>query len=76
MKVSVSITDDDLGFIESQVAEGRYPTRSAAMHAAIKSLRARDLEAQYAEAAREWQASGDQAAWDVTVGDGLDDETW
>lgn len=76
MKVSVSIPDNDLAYIESQVSSGRYPTRSAALHAAIKTLRTRDLEAQYAEAAREWHESGEQAAWEVTVADGLDDETW
>ena len=76
MKVSVSIPDEDLAFLESQISSGRYPTRSAAMHAAIKSLRSRDLEAQYAEAARDWQESGEQAHWDVTIADGLDDETW
>ena len=76
MKVSVSIPDDDVAYVESQVAGGRFPSRSAVIHAAIKSLRTRDLEAQYAEAAREWHESGEQAVWEVTVADGLDDETW
>jgi Arc/MetJ-type ribon-helix-helix transcriptional regulator len=76
MKVSVSLPGDDLAYLESQIANGRYATRSAAMHAAIKSLRTRDLEAQYAEAARDWAESGDQAAWGSTVADGLDDEAW
>lgn len=76
MKVSVSIPDDDLAYVQTQVASGRYPTRSAVMHAAIRSLRTRDLEAQYAEAARDWRESGEEAVWDVTNADGLDDSAW
>ena len=76
MKVSVSIPDDDLAYLETQIAAGRYPTRSAAFHAAVKSLRSRDLEAQYAEAMAEWRESPDSTAWETTVGDGIDDETW
>jgi hypothetical protein len=46
------------------------------MHAAVRSLRNRDLEAQYAEAAKDWHESGEEAVWDVTVADGLDDSAW
>lgn len=73
MKVSVSIPDSDLDYLDRQVAAGLYPTRSAAIHAAVRSLRTRDLEAQYADAARDWRDSGDEAAWEVTIADGLDD---
>lgn len=76
MKVSVSIPDSDLDYLDEQVTAGLYPTRSAAVHAAIRSLRTRDLEAQYAEAGREWRESGEQAVWDATLADGLDDSTW
>jgi Arc/MetJ-type ribon-helix-helix transcriptional regulator len=76
MKVSVSITEDDVVYLESQIASGRFATRSAAMHAAIKLMRTRDLEAQYAAAAHDWRESGDGAAWDAANADGLDDSAW
>jgi putative addiction module CopG family antidote len=76
MKVSVSIPDDDAAYLDSQVTGGRFSSRSAAVHAAIKSLRSRDLEAQYAEAFRDWHDSGEQAVWDTAIADGLDDEAW
>jgi Arc/MetJ-type ribon-helix-helix transcriptional regulator len=76
MKVSVSIPDDDLAFLESQIAEGRFPNRSAAIHGAIRSLRTRHLESQYAEAAKDWRESGEEGAWEVTLADGVDDSAW
>lgn len=47
-----------------------------ALSAAVKLLYEADLEQQYAAADEEWRSSGDAAAWDVAVGDGLDDEVW
>jgi putative addiction module CopG family antidote len=76
VKVSVSIPEEDLAYVESQIAAGRFPSRSAVMHAAIKSLRTRDLEAQYAAAAKEWVESGEDVVWDAAIADGLDDSAW
>jgi hypothetical protein len=39
-------------------------------------LRTRDLESQYAEAATDWRESGEEAAWEVTLADGVDDSAW
>ena len=72
MKVSVSIPDDDMAFLEAQIAAGRFPGRSAAVHAAIRSLRERELDAEYAASNREWRESGDADDWDALAGDGLD----
>jgi Arc/MetJ-type ribon-helix-helix transcriptional regulator len=72
----VSISEEDLAFLESQVDAGRSASRSAAVHAAVKSLRTRDLEAAYADAHREWRESGEDDVWQATLGDGLSDETW
>ena len=58
MKVSVSIREQDLRYLDT--------------YAAIKALQVHDLEAEYAEAIEEWADSDDADAWDGTVGDGLD----
>ena len=42
----------------------------------LKTLRSRRLQAQYAAAYEEWEASGEAALWEVTVADGLEDEDW
>ncbi|WP_028849013.1 ribbon-helix-helix domain-containing protein [Thermocrispum municipale] len=70
MKLSVSLPDDDVAFIDRYVRRSGAATRSAALRQAIELLRAAELEDSYAEAFDEWHESGDAAAWDVTVADG------
>jgi Arc/MetJ-type ribon-helix-helix transcriptional regulator len=70
MKISVSISDDDLAFVDRQARDGRT-TRSAVIRDAISELRQRDLAAAYAAASEEWAAGGGGSAWDATSGDGL-----
>lgn len=67
VKVSVSIPDDDLAYLDTQTLTGRYPSRSAALHDAIRMLRESELADAYAEAFAEWQDD----AWDAAVADGL-----
>lgn len=54
-------------------ARRRLPSRSAAVQYAIRLLRLPDLEADYAAAWEEWEASGDSEAWATTSTDGLGD---
>lgn len=71
MKVSVSLSQDDVSFLDKLAEEGAYPSRSAALAAGVRLLRHRDLAAQYAEAISEWEASGEAETWDaVTADDG------
>jgi Arc/MetJ-type ribon-helix-helix transcriptional regulator len=67
VKVSVSIPDDDLAYLDTQTLAGRYPSRSAALHDAIRMLRESELADAYAEAFAEWQDD----AWDAAAADGL-----
>jgi Arc/MetJ-type ribon-helix-helix transcriptional regulator len=67
VKVSVSIPDDDLAYLDTQTLAGRYPSRSAALHDAIRMLRESELADAYAEAFAEWQDD----AWDAASADGL-----
>lgn len=73
MKLSVSLRDEDLAVIDEYVRASGLRSRSAALQHAIRLLRDVDLERDYTEAWNEWAASGEQAAWDGTAADGLDD---
>lgn len=74
MKISVSLPEPDLAFLDDYVARAGLPSRSAAVHTAIRALRERRLEDEYTEAFQEWEASGGNESWDVTVADGLEDD--
>jgi putative addiction module CopG family antidote len=76
MKVSISLSDDDLAFIDEQTAAGIYASRSAAMAAGIRRLRELASLPQYLEDFLEWENSGEAALWETAVADGLDDEEW
>jgi hypothetical protein len=71
MKISVSISDDDLAALDAFVISAGLPSRSAGVQRAISLLRHPHLEDDYVAAFAEWQASGDAALWDVTAGDGV-----
>lgn len=75
MKLSISLSDDDVAFVDDYVAAAGLGSRSAAIQRALRLLRQPELEQDYEQAWEEWAASGDQAAWDSTVGDGLADAT-
>lgn len=73
MKLSVSLSEDDVAVLDEFARAAGLPSRSAAVHVAVKSLRLPDLEDDYAAAWDEWEASGEQAGWDITAADGLAD---
>ncbi|MDG4827936.1 ribbon-helix-helix domain-containing protein [Solwaraspora sp. WMMD1047] len=70
MKVSVSLPEDDVAFVD-RYAHEHGTTRSAAIHEAVEMLRHRDLAADYEAANDEWISSGEAEIWDVATGDGL-----
>lgn len=70
MKVSVSLPDDDVAFLDDY-ARARGDSRSAALHRAVRLLRERGLGADYAAAWADWDAE-EAATWDAVTGDGLD----
>lgn len=71
MKLSVSLPDEDVGFLDQYARTQGYESRSAVVHKAVRLLRASELGADYADAWNEWSDSGDAGAWDAAVGDGL-----
>ena len=70
MNLSVSLSDDDVEFLDALVRLHGYESRTAIIHQAIRLLRASELGREYALAWQEWQASGREAAWESAVGDG------
>ena len=70
MKISMSLPNEDLTFLDAYVEEKGLPSRSAALHKAIRLLRASGLGAAYEAAWSEWR-SEDDSVWDATSSDGL-----
>ncbi|WP_434318131.1 antitoxin [Leifsonia sp. P73] len=70
VKLSVSLSDEDLVYLDKIAADVKG-NRSAAIHKLLRIQRELDAEGAYAQAFDEWEASGDQALWDQTAGDGL-----
>ena len=70
MKLSVSLPDGDVEFIDLYANEHEVGSRSAVVHRALALLRSNELGADYAAAWEEW-ASSDAELWDATVSDGL-----
>ncbi|KIF74436.1 antitoxin [Streptomyces sp. 150FB] len=73
MKISVSLPQEDVSFVDEYAAMTETESRSAVIHAAIELLRASRMEADYAAAFEEWNAGEDAAFWEQTTGDGLTD---
>ncbi len=73
MKLSVSLPDEDVAVLDEYARAAGLPSRSAAVHHAVRMLRLPELEQDYEAAWSEWEASGDHAAWSVTTADGIAD---
>ena len=72
MKLSVSLPDDDVAFLDACAARGGFPSRSVVLHRAVALLRAGDLVSAYEHAFAGWVAEGEADPWDETGADGLD----
>jgi antitoxin MazE9 len=70
MKLSVSIPDEDVRFLDDYAREQGLDSRSAAVHRAVRLLRTAELAAAYESAWEEWTVS-DAAAWEAATADGL-----
>lgn len=70
MKLSVSLSEDDIAFLDDYANHRGVASRSAALQEAVALLRAHDLSDAYAEAWAEWEP--ESQAWEATVADGLD----
>ena len=71
MKLSISLPERDVELLDDYVRTRRVKSRSAAVQRAVDLLRAADLSDDYATAWAEWEAGGDESAWNRTTHDGL-----
>lgn len=69
MKVSVSVPEEDIEFLDAYVKNHRIASRSAAVQRAIRLLRASELTDAYAAAFTEWAEDPSNDAWDAASAD-------
>ena len=72
MKLSISLPDEDLAFLDQYTKDAGLESRSAALQKAVRLLRTAELRAAYAAAWEDFDPSGDASLWEATVGDGID----
>ncbi len=72
MKVSVSIPEDDVAFLDDYARTKGFDSRSAVLHKAVGLLRASELTDAYEDAWQSWAASTDAESWDAVSADGLE----
>jgi Arc/MetJ-type ribon-helix-helix transcriptional regulator len=72
MKVSVSLPEDDVEFLDAYAQAQGIESRSAAVRKAVGLLRVSELGDAYEEAFRAWDDEAEADAWEAVVADGLD----
>lgn len=71
MRLSITLTAEDVAFLDEFAARAGMESRSAVVRRAIAMLKAAELTRDYAKAFDEWAESDSAAVWDATTGDGL-----
>lgn len=71
MKLSVSLPEEDIEFLDDYARNVGARSRSAVLQQAVRLLRATELGPAYAQAWEEWEA-GDASLWEAVSDDGLD----
>lgn len=72
MKVSISLPEEDIEFLDEYGRAVGAASRSAVLHQAVRLLRATALGPAYAEAWQDWEQQGAGEDWESVVSDGLD----
>lgn len=71
MKVSISLPDGDVEFLDAYARSQGLTSRSAAVHKAVRLLRGTELISAYEDAFGSWEGSEEASDWDVTTTDGV-----
>jgi Arc/MetJ-type ribon-helix-helix transcriptional regulator len=71
MKVSVSLPDEDVEYLDAYAHDRGLGSRSAALQKAVRLLRASKLGAAYEDAWSDWAESEDAEIWEAAMADGL-----
>ncbi len=72
MKVSVSLPDDDVEFLDAYAQSQGIESRSAVVQKAVRMLRMSELGEAYEEAFTSREDEGEAAVWDAVAADGLE----
>jgi Arc/MetJ-type ribon-helix-helix transcriptional regulator len=67
----VSLPEDDVEYLDAYARERGLASRSAAVHKAVRLLRASELGEAYEQAWNDWDASEDAELWNNVTADGL-----
>jgi Arc/MetJ-type ribon-helix-helix transcriptional regulator len=70
MKLSVSLPDEDVEFLDAYAIEQGISSRSAVVHKAVRLLRAVELSDDYSAAWQDWSGSADDELWSAALADG------
>ena len=73
MKISISLSEEDVEFLDEYARELKLASRSAVVQRAVRLLKSSGLASAYASAWEEWDTGDDASAWETTVHDGLPD---
>jgi hypothetical protein len=73
VKLSVSLSEDDIAVLDAYVKKTGLPSRSAGLQRAVQMLRYPALEEDYANAWSQWSADEHAEDWEATAGDGISD---
>lgn len=71
VKVSVSLPEADVDYLDAYAESEGLESRSAAVQQAVRLLRVSGLGPAYEDAWTEWSESGDAELWDEPSADGL-----
>jgi Arc/MetJ-type ribon-helix-helix transcriptional regulator len=71
MKLSVSLPEEDVEFLDSYAQAQGMRSRSAVVHRAVGLLKSAQLTDAYEEAWGAWHSSGEAAEWETVAADGL-----
>jgi Arc/MetJ-type ribon-helix-helix transcriptional regulator len=73
MKVSISLPEDDVEFLDAYAQSQGIQSRSAVLHKAVRLLRESDLGEAYEQAFTSREDEGEAADWDAVAADGLEE---
>lgn len=71
MKLSVSLPNEDVEYLDTYAQTQGLESRSAALQKAVRLLRASELGAAYEDAWMDWAESEDGELWNAVTPDGL-----
>jgi len=72
MKVSISLPQDDVEFLDAYAQSQGIESRSAVVHKAVRLLRVSELGEAYEHAFTSWDDEGEAEIWDAVTADGLE----